>query len=469
LTLLHLYASFGVLEQKKWPQFWPQFNCGHFSMKSELPKTDVRYWQERIVKHSRLVDGTKHEDSEYSVRIAYADRRDRFQLGTANKYEAARKARSIYQRLVAVGWEMTLVEFKPAKAVKPKRSNATIGDFLAALRSLHASRVKTIESYAIALRKIAADISGIPSGGRGGNPENHQLWRKKVESLPLASLTPARIQTWKESFLVRAGADPVKQRAARVSVTSFLCRARSLFAPRMIEQLEDITLPNPLPFAGIRLEKRSMPRYQSTFDVIRLVQAAQEELSQAEPEQYKVFILAVMTGLRRNELDKLLWSAFQWHAGKISIAATEFFHPKSDDSVRDIPLPPEVMELFSGYHKKTQSPFVIESRVSPDMGKLYDHYRCNAIFEKLIAWLRSKGVKTRNPLHTLRKEYGSLITASYGVHAASQLLGHADITTTVQHYVETKGRAVVSLGSILKAPDNIVAFDTIEDAKQKSR
>jgi integrase len=113
-------------------------------------------------------------------------------------------------------------------------------------------------------------------------------------------------------------------------------------------------------------------------------------------------------------------------------------------------------------------PFVIESFVPPDLTKLYDRYRCNAVFEKLITWLRSKGVETRNPLHTLRKEYGSLITAGHGVHAASQLLGHSDISTTVQHYVETRGRATVALGSLLQAPGNIVAFDTMEEPEQKS-
>jgi integrase len=418
----------------------------------ELAKSDVRYWQNRLFRHVRQTDGKKYIDADWSVRIAYDGRREKFLLSTDNKYEAARKARSIYQRLVAVGWQMTLEEFKPAKAAKPGRCNATLGDFLEALRQLHASRVKTIESYAIALRKIAADLSGIESGGRGGNPENHRQWREKVETLPLAALTPARIQSWKESFLVQAGTDPVKQRTARVSVTSFLRRARSLFAPRMIERLEGIVLPDPLPFAGIRLEKRSMPRYQSTFDVMQLVKAAQEELARAQPEQYKVFVLAVMAGLRRNEIDKLPWSAFQWHSGKVSIVATEVFHPKTDDSVRDVPLPPEVVKLFQGYQQKANGSFVIESLVPPDMTKLYDHYRCNAVFGKLIDWLRSKGVKTWNPLHTLRKEYGSLVTAGHGVHAASQLLGHADISTTAQHYVETRGRATVELGPLLKGP-----------------
>jgi integrase len=449
--------------------------CGHRNGHSnfertmkELSKSDVRYWQKRLFCHVRETDGKKYIDNDWSVRIAHQGRREKFMLATDNRYEAAQKARSIYRRLVAVGWEQTLTEFKPAKAAKPGRCNLTLGEFLEALRQLHTSRAKTIESYAVALRKIAADLSGIESGGRGGDPENHRQWRKKVETIPLAFLTPERIQTWKEQFLVRAGTDPVKQRKARVSVTSFLRRARSLFSPRMIERLESIILPDPLPFAGIRLEKRSMPRYQSTFDALRLVKAAQDELAIDEPEQYKVLVLAVMAGLRRNEIDKLEWSAFQWHSGKISIAATEFFHPKSDDSIRDIPLPPEMVELFQQYRTIANSSFVIESSVAPDMSKLYNHYRCGAVFGRLIAWLRSKGVETWNPLHTLRKEYGSLITASHGVHAASQLLGHADISTTVQHYVETKGRATVDLGPLLKVPNNTVTFDMSREPKQKS-
>src|SRR6516165_3338537 len=120
----------------------------------ELAKSDVRYWQNRLFRHVRQTDGKKYIDADWSVRIAYDGRREKFLLSTDNKYEAARKARTIYQRLVAVGWQMTLAEFKPAKAVKPGRCNATLGEFLEALRQLHASRAKTIESYAIALRKI---------------------------------------------------------------------------------------------------------------------------------------------------------------------------------------------------------------------------------------------------------------------------------------------------------------------------
>jgi hypothetical protein len=165
----------------------------------------------------------------------------------------------------------------------------------------------------------------------------------------LALLTPARIQKWREAFLVRAGHDPVKQRAARVSANTFLCEARSLFSPKYTERLETITLPAPLPFAGIKLEGRSMPKYQSTFDVLGLVRAAADELTEREPECFKAFVLAVMAGLRRNEIDKLEWARFNWAAGVINIAPTKFFRTKSEDSARSVWIPPEVLACFRSY------------------------------------------------------------------------------------------------------------------------
>ena len=90
--------------------------------------------------------------------------------------------------------------------------------------------------------------------------------------------------------------------------------ARSLFSPKYLERLESVSLPDPLPFTGIKLEKRSMLRYQSNFDVLELVRAASEELAESRPEEFKAFVLAVMAGLRRNEIDKLEWSRFNWTA-----------------------------------------------------------------------------------------------------------------------------------------------------------
>jgi hypothetical protein len=80
-------------------------------------KNDVRYWQERLYKEERQ----GHVDGNYSVRIAHGGRRERFQLGTANKHEAASKARTIYQSLVANGWDASLIRFKMVKAPQEVR------------------------------------------------------------------------------------------------------------------------------------------------------------------------------------------------------------------------------------------------------------------------------------------------------------------------------------------------------------
>jgi integrase len=263
--------------------------------------------------------------------------------------------------------------------------------------------------------------------------------KEQIDALKLSILTSSAVQKWKEAFLVRAGSDPVKQRAARVSVNTFIREARALFSVKYLEQLDSILLPDPLPFTGVRLEKRSMPKYQSGFDVLELIRSAVGELAESEPECFKVFVLAVMAGLRRGEIDLLEWARFNWAAGTINVTPTEFFRTKSEDSVRSVWIPPQMVEVFRGYQARATGRFVIESRGRPIVGRYFNHYRCLTVFEKLLAWLRAKGVGGFKPLHALGGEFGSLIAQRFGIYAAKEALGHADIATTAGHYLEVKG------------------------------
>jgi len=183
------------------------------------------------------------------------------------------------------------------------------------------------------------------------------------------------------------------------------------------------------------------------------------ELATAHPEQYKIFLLGAMAGLRRNEIDKLPWSAFRWNEGVIRIQATEFFRPKSHDSEGDVLVDPELLEIFRGYYARRRSDFVVESASQPDPTALYDHYRCQRDIQDLIQWLRSKGVVSRTPLHTLRKEYGSQINARYGLTAAQEMLRHADLAVTAAHYVENKRRSVLGFGHLLKSERTIIPIN----------
>jgi integrase len=430
---------------------------------SSLPKNDVRYWLTRLFKERR---GSGYRDAGYSVRLAAGGRRERFQLGTASKYAAADKARAIYRSLATRGWGPTLAEFKAqGTPAAPPAPEPTIGAFLAELRALHASKVRTLDAYAGSLRRIAAEIAGLPPGGRGGSAEAHRLWREKVDALKLSILTAPAVARWREAFLARAGDDPRRQRSARVSVNTFLRESRSLFSPRHLEGLTSVVLPTPPPLAGLKLEKRTSARYQSGFDVLQLVKAASDELAEREPEMFKAFLLAVYAGLRRGEVDKLEWSQLNWQAGTVNVRATEFFKPKSEDGTRVVWLPAEALACFRGFAARATGRFVLESDVKPALGKRFDHYRASRTFAKLVAWLRGHGVEGEKPLHALRKEYGSIISQSYGLVAAKILLGHRDVSTTASHYLEVKGQPTVGLGHLLPPADNVVAFEPRKAAR----
>jgi hypothetical protein len=45
----------------------------------------------------------------------------------------------------------------------------------------------------------------------------------------------------------------------------------------------------------------------------------------------------VAVGLRRKEIDLLEWSSFLWEQNLLRIQPTRFFHPKSEDSLGDLP------------------------------------------------------------------------------------------------------------------------------------
>jgi integrase len=226
-------------------------------------------------------------------------------------------------------------------------------------------------------------------------------------------------------------------------------QARSLFSPKIARHLA-IELPTPLPFAGIAFEPRQSLKYRSSFDVLELIKEARSDLAQSDTELFKIFLLAVMVGLRRREIDLLEWQAFHWDSGVIRIEPTRHFHPKSEDSIGDVAIDPELMEIFRGYRARAKSEFVIESSCEPKANVLYHYYRCRAAFKKLAKWLREHGIKADKPLHTLRKEYGSQINAVHGIHAASRALRHADIRVTNEYYTDSRARVTPGMGHLLK-------------------
>jgi integrase len=434
-----------------------QKSGGEMPMLRHFSKTDIRYWDQVLFHDGFTRDGKRREVPDWSVRIQHKGKREAFPLRTANRAAAAAKARDIYLCLVANGWAVTLERFKPKPSAEeePIKTNCTVGEFLSEIKAKADGDPRTIEGYCKMFRKIVADISGIEGDTKrfdyrtGG----YQEWLGRVHSVKLDAITPDKVQQWKRGFLSKAGSNAMALRKSRVSVNSLMRQAKSLFSPKITKHLQ-IQLPTPLPFSGIEFEPRQSLKYRSIFDIEDLIQKANKELPQKHSEPYKIFLLAVAVGLRRKEIDLLEWDAFQWDSGLIRVEPTQYFHPKSEDSIGEIQVDTELLAIFRGYKARALGCFVIESIPAPKPDVIYYHYRCQRHFEFLTEWLRKKGVRTHKPLHTLRKEFGSLINRAHGIHAASCALRHADIRVTNEYYTDSRARATAGIGHLLK-PANV--------------
>jgi len=419
---------------------------------TKYPKDDERHWQQRVFhqKHTSRT-GETYSDKTYSVQINHGGRRRTFQLGIANKKMAGKKAREVYQFLKVNGWESTIDQYTSKKAEQPNVTR--VGDLLRVYGELADVPEKTAANYARVFRTIVAEIRGIAGDKQRFDYVNGgaEKWRTKVEAVKLSDITPAKVQKWKLAYVKKRATDPLKEKSVKRTVNSYIRYGKSLFSEKVLNHLKrELELPDPLPFDGVDLFPRQSMRYESTFDIEKLIMTAKEDLPGIDhDQQWLIFILAVSAGLRRNEIDKLTWRQVNLHMLQISLTATKYFKPKSENSGTTVAIDPDLGKLLQGYKAKGTSEFVIVENVAPNMKTTVAHYRANRHFNMLNSWLQKNGVEDRKPLHALRKEAGSLVNRHHGLYAASRFLRHADIQVTSAHYVDSKEAITSGLGGLI--------------------
>ena len=103
------------------------------------------------------------------------------------------------------------------------------------------------------------------------------------------------------------------------------------------------------------------------------------------------------------------------------------------------PIDADTLALFRGYRAKDPTAvFVITSAYRPRNETKARCYRCNAVFKRVLEWLRAKGVPPAKPLHTMRKEIGSIIASEHGIFESSRYLRHSDIRITSAFYADKR-------------------------------
>ncbi len=397
----------------------------------------------------------------YGASIFFRGRREYFNLHTPNKDAAAERVVKIFRYLGDHGWEATLLKFKPEKVANPDKLPFTVGALIEAATALSSARPQSKSEYAKAFRRIVSEIEGIDGRGRydaknGGN----EKWRKRVDGIPLARITPDKVQAWKNRYLEADGDGAVARRNRASTFNGLLSNAKSLYSRKFIHFLrERVALPPTLPFEGITKERGPCLRYRSKIDAGKIMAKAQEELAGTDPEAFKIVLLAGVCGLRRSEIDYLLWDAFNFTKRELHIENSEFHQLKSEDSAGIVDLDDNLTAIFRGLHAKAKGPFVIESDGATERNPGSGSYRCEAHWKAVVAWLKEQGVTARKPIHELRKEVGSLIASEHGIYAASRYLRHSDIRITAQYYLDKKQRITPALSAGFSLEEKIVSID----------
>ena len=130
------------------------------------------------------------------------------------------------------------------------------------------------------------------------------------------------------------------------------------------------------------------------------------------------------------------------HDGKDGLIIDE---PKTATSRRVIPLPKQLLPLFKGIKKKSNSPFVVSANEKPVSVRSYQRS-----FELLLKKLKI----SHKGFHSLRHTFATrALECGMDVKTLSEILGHKNSTVTLNRYahslMEHKADMMNRLGKLL--------------------
>ncbi len=422
--------------------------------KSGRAKSHTDYWAQKVFRPTYRVNGALRQTACYSIKIQFAGRRELFALNTANKPEAAKTAKRIWVSLAANGWDTTLREFKPQAVYVPPLF-VTVGDYIDFLKEHQFYAAQTLYG---ALTKFYTALGSMfenekPRSRYDARKSGLREWRARLRAVRLVDITPQKVEEWKNSYLAARSENPERLLRAKHTLDAYLRAAKAMFGPRIRKRLAafGVKIPEPVPFESTEFVSRgrSAFRYRSRMDPIHLTRLALQELRGSRFDQLKIFLLALHVGLRRKEIDGLLWSQFDFERCKLRIEATEYTQLKTEGSAEDLGIEPELAGFFRDASSRARGIFVIETECSPRTTSGWSHYRAQGHFDQLCIWLRTNGVRAQKPIHTLRKEFGRLIAEKLGLYAASLALRHTSPNVTATYYADDTRPKHTGLGKLI--------------------
>ena len=186
---------------------------------------------------------------------------------------------------------------------------------------------------------------------------------------------------------------------------------------------------------------------------------------------YTLYLLEMMTGLRRGEILGLKWEDVDFKAGRLKVihnlyrvnntdkdAESKYklvlLTPKTESSKRSIPLNPFMEEELLRHRKEQEREKSLYGEDYRDLGMVFckpdgDYISPREFLRQYQRLLQKAGLE-RKRFHDLRHTVASLlINANENPKVIQQLLGHSTISTTLDIYAhvmdQTLNRSVDNL------------------------
>lgn len=353
------------------------------------------------------------------------------------------------QRQVSLGTNKRTAESRAIRfiATAEKSGFDTAKEELGGKRVIKAGCNPTFEEFEILYREFCRQSAKAPRI----RTINKNLQRLKFIMSKMGVSTIANIDKSKLYKKWFDGNSSPSHQQKRTFASAVSC-ASGCFKNSAIAYYSSRGIPIQNPFKGMEISKPKVKQYVPMPEELRnrIWNDCQTELL---PSETMVVLMALGIGMRISEINASIpeWFSKQSENVTVHIREEPFFSPKAgEDGV--VPISLELYSLLLKFRDDSDSKWFV-----PNRDDEYHEGRLRKRFETVNRWLHSKGFTKRNPLHSLRKECGSIVAKKHGILEASKVLRNT-VQVCAIHYAGIAELNTVNIaGTFVKEKNDLIS------------
>jgi integrase len=417
---------------------------------SRYGRGSVAYWKNRLWKNKVHRNKGVYVVPEWYVRLRHEGVTKRVRLSTSDKDRAAEEALTLSRRLSIEGW--SVITSKLARTASGPTIDEYCEEYQKAVLSMdNPPRPHSVKEYIRHLKQICnlGDIHNLSGLNLQSIERARDRYRAKAR---LDNRSEAAIQN-SLGIIIRNAAACFSKKARVIMVRNGLDypnpfigipRTQKIEPVAALEQEILLKIWDDLPLLRDGDSNASKPDRKDYVKKYKKSHGGSAprwipiDFTKPHPEAYCVILLALGLGLRRNEIDKARWSWIKFDSKGdciLEIKEEEDFQPKGGTN-RFVRIPAAVYTELEKARVDLQSPYILGGEAKDNVDKF--GYRMRSVLRVATIWLRERGIeaedKRSNPLHRLRKQFGSEVATTFGLFQAQKLLGHSSPMVTAKYY-----------------------------------